>query len=171
MAWVARSKKFVVRLNKSFQTADHKLSKIIPDAVFVQQIPEENDSEGDEFNIDTNLWFSGQVYYGFKNMIMQGSSASHRVAEMGKIIETEKINTIRLYAITDGSGDRQVNFLSVQTSPVGLFLHLNFEKVLICRTATGLSYRNPVEPVHAIANLGLQSVGTMYQKMPPDMEK
>ena len=27
---------------------------IIPDTVFVQQIPEENDSEGDEFNIDTN---------------------------------------------------------------------------------------------------------------------
>ena len=41
----------------------------------------------------------------------------------------------------------------------------------MCRPATGLSYRNPVERVHAIANLGLQSVGIMRQKMSPDMEE
>ena len=61
---VARGKRFIVRVNESFKVANHDFSKIstVPDAVFVQQIPEENDSEGDKFNIDTNSWFSGQVY-------------------------------------------------------------------------------------------------------------
>ena len=41
----------------------------------------------------------------------------------------------------------------------------------MCRPAAGFSYRNPVERVHAIANLGLQSVGIMRQKMSADMEE
>ena len=91
---VACGKKVVVGLSKSFQVADHDFSIIstIPDAAFVQQIPEENDSEEDEFNIDTNSWFSGQVYHGFKNMVLQGTSAICWVVGMGKIIKTEKIN-------------------------------------------------------------------------------
>ena len=72
------------------QSILHGEDCIIPDAVFVQQIPEENDSDRDEFNIDTNSWFFGQVYYCFKNMVMQGSSAICGVTKMGKIIETEK---------------------------------------------------------------------------------
>ena len=165
---VARGKKVVVGLNGSFQVADHDFSKIsiIPDAVFIQQIPEENYNEGDEFNIDTNSWFFGQVYYGFKNMVTQGSSAIRGVVEMGKIIETEKINATRFYAITDGGGDRRVDFLSIQKSLADLFLYHDFDKILICRTAAGLSYCNHVERVHAIANLGLQSVGIMRQRMP-----
>ena len=46
----------------------------------------------------------------------------------------------------------------------------NFEEILIARTAANLSYRNPVERVHAIANLGLQSVGLMRKAMPQNME-
>ena len=90
---------------------------------------------------------------------------------MGKIIETEKINATSFYAITDGGGDPWVGFLSVQKFLVGLFLYHDFDKDLICRTAAGLFYCSPVEWVHAIANLGLQSVGAMHQRMPPDMEK
>ena len=43
--------------------------------------------------------------------------------------------------------------------------------VLVCRPAARLSYHNPVERVHAIANLGLQPVGIMRQKMSTDMEE
>ena len=46
----------------------------------------------------------------------------------------------------------------------------NFEEILIARTAANLSYRNPVERVHAIANLGLQSVGLMRKAVPQNME-
>ena len=41
----------------------------------------------------------------------------------------------------------------------------------MCRLAAGLLYRNPVEVVHAFANLGLQSVGIMRQKVSTDMEE
>ena len=56
LACVAPGQKIVVELNESFQVADHNFSKIsiIPDAEFIQQISGENDSAGDEFNIDTN---------------------------------------------------------------------------------------------------------------------
>ena len=46
----------------------------------------------------------------------------------------------------------------------------NFEEILIARMAANLSYRNPVERVHTIANLGLQSVGLMRKAMPQNME-
>ena len=45
------------------------------------------------------------------------------------------------------------------------------EEVLIARTAANLSYRNPVERVHSIANLGLQSVGLMRKRMSEASEK
>ena len=108
MTCVACGKKVAVWLNESFQEADHDFSKIsiIQHTVFVQQIPEENDNEGDEFNIYTNSWFSGQVYYVFKNMVTQGSSTICGIVEIGKIIKTEKINAIKVYAITDGGGDQ-----------------------------------------------------------------
>ena len=38
-------------------------------------------------------------------------------------------------------------------------------------TCSGLSYSHPGERDHAIANLGLQSVGIMRQKMSTDMEE
>ena len=41
----------------------------------------------------------------------------------------------------------------------------------MCRPAAGLSYRSPVERVHAIDNLGLQLVGIMRQKMSADMKE
>ena len=43
-------------------------------------------------------------------------------------------------------------------------------QLIICRTAAGYSYQNPVERIHAIINLGLQSVEMMRQKMSPDTE-
>ena len=142
LACAARGKKVIIGHKKSFQVANHDFSKIsiITAAVFVQQIPEENDSEGNEFNIDTDSWFSDQVYYGFKNMVTQSRSAICGVTGMGEIIETERINVTHSYAITDGGGDWRVEVSLVQKSIVGLFLYDDFYKVLICRTAASLSY-------------------------------
>ena len=51
-----------------------------------------------------------------------------------------------------------------------MFLVHDLDELIIYRTVAGHSYQNPVERIHAIANLGLQSVGMMRQKMCPDME-
>ena len=61
--------------------------------------------------------------------------------------------------------------ISVKKSLIGLFLYHDLDEALVCRPAAGLLYRNPVERVHAIANLGLQSVGIMRQKVSTDMEE
>ena len=56
-----------------------------------------------------------------------------------------------------------MDFLSVQKSLIGLFLHHDMAEVLVCRLTAGLS-NNPVERVHTITNLGLQSVGIVRRK-------
>ena len=165
IASVTRGKKVIVGINQSFEVGDHDFSKIsiIPDAVFVQKIPE-NKEQGDEgFQ---SSWFSGKVFYSFKNMVIQGSSALQGVVEMAKILKSQRISASRFYAISDGVDDRRVDYLSVKKALIGMFL----DELIICRTAAGHSYRNPVECIHAIANLGLQSVRMVRQKMSPDME-
>ena len=52
-----------------------------------------------------------------------------------------------------------------------MFFHHNLDEIVVTRTAAGLSFRNPVERVHAIANLGLQGIGLMREEMNSEMEK
>ena len=166
----------MVGVNKSFAVADHDFSKVslIPDAIFVQDIPEpQDDKPADEYlhGDSKNSWFRRQVYYGVKNMVTQASTALRGVAEMGKILDLDGSQASRFFAITDGGEDRRMDYLPVQKSLIGLFFHRDMDEVLVCRPAAGFSYRNPVERVHAIANLGLQSVGIMRQKMSADIEE
>ena len=95
LASVSRGKKVVVGVNESFRVADHDFSKVslIPDAIFVQDIPEpQDDKPADEYLHDDskNSWFRGHVYYGVKNMVTQASTALRGVAEMGKILNSEE---------------------------------------------------------------------------------
>ena len=166
----------MVGAKKLLRVADHDFSKVslIPDAVFVLDFPEpQDDKPADEYLHDDskNSWFRGQVYYGVKNMVTQASTALRGVAEMGEILDLEGSQASRFFAITDGGRDRRTDYLFAQKSVIGLFLHHDMDEVLVCRSAAGLSYRNPVEIVHAITNLGLQSVGIMRQKMSADMEE
>ena len=68
---------------------DHDFSKIsiIPDAVFVQKIPE-NKEQGDKgFQ---SSWFSGKVFYSFKNMVTQGSYALRGVVEIANVLKSQR---------------------------------------------------------------------------------
>ena len=58
-----------------------------------------------------------------------------------------------LYVYSDGGLERKTDNLSVQKLYITLFLQHNFEDVSIARMATDLSYHNPMERVHTIANL------------------
>ena len=104
-------------------------------------------------------------------MVTQTSTALRGVAEMGKILDLEGSQASRFFAITDDGGDQRTDYLSVQKSLIVLFVHHDMDEVLVCRPAAVLSYCNPVERVYAIANLGLQSVGIMRQKMSADIEE
>ena len=185
IAAVNRGKKVIVGINQSFQVGDHDFSKIsiIPDAILVHDIPhmntyqqdeeEDSDTESDTNGVSNHSWYRGQVYYAFKNMVLEDSTAVRGVVELGTTIESHYGNICppRFYVVTDGGGDRRVDYLSVQKALISLFLYHDFDEIIAIRTAAGLSYRNPVERVHSIANLGLQSVGMMRARMAPQMER
>ena len=48
-----------------------------------------------------------------------------------------------------------------RTRVIAMFFHHNLDDIVVARIAAGLSFRNPVERVHAIAKLGLQGIGLM----------
>ena len=60
--------------------------------------------------------------------------------------------------------------MSVQLSLIALFRNLNLDCLVACRTAPNHSWKNPVERMMSIVNLGLQCVGLMRDKMSDDFE-
>ena len=75
--------KVLVGCRQSMQVLDHDSSKLplIPDEILCQDIPPmikddalNEESEVTEGNIDTS-WYRGQVYYGIKFMVVEGSTA------------------------------------------------------------------------------------------------
>ena len=83
-AAITRGKKVIVGLNEEFLATDHDFSKlfIIPDAYLLHKIPENNelmDEKVDDDLLDKGSrlgeWYSGQVFYGFKSMVSEGSNA------------------------------------------------------------------------------------------------
>ena len=68
-------------------------------------------------------WYSGQIFYGFKSMVSEGSSAMRCVAEIADVM-TEHFDktTPCLYMYSDGGPDRKTDNLSLQKSYIALFL-------------------------------------------------
>ena len=168
IAAVARGKKVLVGVNEVMSVADHDFSKLslIPDAILVHDIPGNSDFDLDA-NVDAEAvgaWYRGQVHYGIKNMANEGSTAIRGAVEIAEGVK-QHISPERLYCYTDGGGDRNVVHLAVQKAIVAIFLALDLEEAIFCRTAANCSFRNPVERVHAIANIGLQAVGLMRTLM------
>ena len=60
--------------------------------------------------------------------------------------------------------------MSVQLSLIALFLNLNLDCLIACRTAPNHSWKNPVERIMSILNLGIQCVGLMRTKQSEDFE-
>ena len=60
--------------------------------------------------------------------------------------------------------------VSVQLSLVALYLNLDLDFLVACRTTPNHSWRNPVERLMSIINLGFQSVGLMHSNLSEDFE-
>ena len=87
-------------------------------------------------------------------MVLEGSTSVRCIAELQKNLQPHFGSEIpsTLYAITDGGGDCRVDYLSVQKGYIVLFLLLELDELIACRTGVGQSFRNPVERRHAIVN-------------------
>ena len=71
---------------------------------------------------------------------------------------------------SDGGPDHRLTYVSVQLSLIALFLNLDLDFLVACRTAPNHSWKNPVERMMSIINLGFQCVGVMRSKGSDEFE-
>jgi hypothetical protein len=143
---------------------DHDFTKfgLIPSVSFIIDIP-------DDFS---GSWYNGKVYVGLKDTVFKPSSPFRHMTELYHTISKSGIiSKPILFLYSDGGPDHRLTYVSVQLSLICLFLKLDLDYLCACRTAPYHSWRNPVERVMSILNLGLQCVGVAREKMAEEFEK
>lgn len=164
VAAVERGKQVLVGTDTAFCVGDHDFtkSKIIPSVTLLCNVPESI----------TETFYSGKVLVMLKDAVFEPSSPLRHCSELLRALEQSRshLNPI-LCLYTDGGPDHRTTYLSVQIALIGLFRLLDLDMLVAARTAPHNSYRNPVERMMSLINIGLQSVGIMRQQMPEEMEK
>jgi len=164
VAAVERGKRVVVGRDTTFAVADHDYTKlgIIPSVTMVCNIPESINGD----------FYTGKVHIGLKDPIFQPSSPLRHATELYDILlKEELVNKPVLCLYTDGGPDHRCTYARVQLSYICLFLALDLDYFIAVRTPPQHSWKNPVERIMSILNLGLQSVGLMRSKMNDQSEK
>ena len=103
---------------------------------------------------------------GLKESAFEPSSPARHSAELYDLIVSHNldINPV-LFIYCDGGPDHIFTYLSVQLSLISLFLQLDLDFLCACRTAPCHSWRNLVERIMSIVNLGIQCVGLMRKEI------
>src|SRR6266540_392748 len=161
---VERGKKVVVNKDTTFAVADHDYTKtgIIPSVAMKCNIPESINGD----------FYTEKVHIGLKDSIFQPSSPLRHATELYHILLNEDlINKPVLCLYTDGGPDHHCTYTRVQLSYICLFLALDLDYFVAVQTPPQHSWKNPVERIMLILNLGLQSVGLMRTKMNDQSEK
>ena len=148
VAAVERGKQVVVSADAPFSVGDHDFTKakIIPSVTLLCNVPEKI----------TESFYSGKVQVTLKDGIFEPSSPLQHCTALLHTLEHchFHLNPI-LCLYTDGGPDHRTNFLSVQVALIGLFRLLDLDMLVVVRTAPHSSYRNPVERIMSLINLGL----------------
>lgn len=163
VAAAERGRRVLVGRDSSFSVGDHDFTRfsLVPSVTFVIDIPDCIDSS----------WYKGQVIIGFKDAAFEPSSPIRHAAELHQSVQSYGFSEKPvLFLYSDGGPDHRLTYLSVKLSLVALFLKLDLDFLCACRTAPFHSWRNPVERVMSVVNMGLQSVGIMRQKMSDEYE-
>ena len=92
------------------------------------------------------------------------------MAELYNILNSTNENKPYLFLYTDGGPDHRVTYVRVQLALIALFLKLDLDLLIAVRTPPGHSWKNPVERVMSILNLGMQCIGLMRSEMDDDLE-
>ena len=139
-----------MKVGASFEVGDHDFTKfsIVPSVILVNDIPTEI----------TGSWYSGKVFYALKESAFEPSSPIRHVTELCSCLHRlGDVNPV-LLLYTDGGPDHHLTYLSVQVALIALFRKLNLDYLCAACTAPCHSWKNPVERIMSIFNLGLQSV-------------
>ena len=91
--------------------------------------------------------------------------------ELYHILQSTSFSNSVLFLYSDGGPDHRLTYISVKLSLICLFLKLDLDYLGAGRTAPYHSWRNPVERIMSVLNLGLQCVGLAREKMTDDFEK
>jgi hypothetical protein len=162
VAAVERGKKVVVANNAVFTVSDHDFTKfsLIPSVSMICEIPDSIEGS----------FYRGDVYIGLKDAIFQPSSSLRHMTELYDILLHSEKNNPFLMIYTDGGPDHKNTFLRIQLSLIAIFIALDLDYLVALRTPPGHSWKNPVERIMSILNLGMQSVGLMRAKMNDENE-
>ncbi len=163
IAAAERGRRVLTSVGTRFLVSDHDFTvfSIIPSVSLLIDVPE--DIYGS--------WYAGQVYIGLKDGALEPSSPSRHMAELLPIIQEKAISNPVLFIYSDGGPDHRLTYVSVQLSLISLFLRLDLDYLCAARTAPYHSWRNPVERIMSIVNLGLQCVGLAREEMDVEFER
>ena len=153
VAAAERGRRVLVGRDTAFAVGDHDFTNmsIIPSVCFLITIPQSVESS----------WYTGDVYVGLKEAVFEPSSPFRHVAEVYNILTDTPETCPVMFLYTDGGPDHRLTYLSVQLALISIFLKFDLDYLCACCTAPFHSWRNPVERIMSILNLGFQSIGLM----------
>lgn len=159
VASAERGRRVPVAVNESFQAGDHDFTKfgMIPSVSFIIDIPD-------------TIGYTGQVHVGIKDSVFEPSSPIRHACELYNTLTSISFNKHILFLYSDGGPDHRLTFVSVQISLICLFFKLDLDYLCAGRTAPYHSWRNPVERVMSVLNLGLQCVALARKEMSSEFE-
>jgi len=162
VAAAERGRRIPVRHDENLAVGDHDFTKfgLVPSVVLINDLPEEI----------SESWYNGQVYIGLKDTAFEPSSPLRHACELCLILQSVSLSKSVLFIYSDGGPDHRLTYVSVQLSLICLFLKLDLDYLCAGRTAPDHSWRNPVERIMSILNLGLQCVGLAREEMPEEYE-
>ena len=104
----------------------------------------------------------------FKEGAFKPSSPLRHSTEIAKAITTVVQTKPVLFIYSDGGPNHRINYISVKIALIALFRKLNLD--YLCAVAPYHSYRNPVERIMSIVNIGLQGFALAQRVMSQEME-
>ena len=163
VAAVQRGRQVIVPTQARLQASDHDFTKfgIIPSVALLVDIPDEI----------SGSWYHGEVKIMFKDSAFEPSSPVRHCTELYNIVLAHSPEKPILFVYTDGGPDHRVTYTSVKLSLIALFKKIDLDYLCAMRTAPYQSYRNPVERIMAIVNIGLQAIAIARAEMPKEMEE
>ena len=112
----------------------------------------------------------GTVYVGLKDAVFEASSPVRHACELHQTLQSFSFSKPVLFLYSDGGPDHRLTYVSVQLSLICLFIKLDLDYLCAGRTAPYHSWRNPVERIMSVLNLGLQCIGLARDQMPDEFE-
>ncbi len=157
VAAAERGRRVLQAAGSRFLVGDHDFTKfsIIPSVALQINIPDDI----------SGSWYSGKVSVGTKEGAFEPSSPLRHASELCSLIQLDAELKPILFLYTDGGPDHRLTYVSVQVSLIALFLSLDLDYLCAACTPPFHSWRNPVERIMSIVNLGLQCVGLARGEM------